>query len=69
VLLTSSFREEWLTGSEADQIQEFTRSLTGILDAVKGDWDGVVLDLSAMPANKALPLLQALAAAPAAAKR
>jgi hypothetical protein len=69
VLLTLGYREEWFSGPEADRIQEFTRSLADILDAVQGDWDGIVLDLSAMPVDKALPLLQALAATPRAAKR
>ena len=67
VFLTSNSREEWFSGPKADCIQEFTRSLAGILDFVKGDWGGLVLDLSAMPVDKALPLLQALAPAQASA--
>jgi hypothetical protein len=35
--------------------------IRSFLEREKGSWDGLVLDLSAMPVDKALPLLAELA--------
>ena len=60
VLLNVAYHPAAALNAQGDAVAAFARFVNAAMERNGADWDGMVLDLSAVPADVALPLLNAL---------